>query len=196
LRACILSLICWSSLHVLYLYALFILFAAAITIAYFEHDVIVHAKMFIYIHILFLFSIHGISHHHHHHLLPQWSNVNMSASRSVTASNFLYWQKNHASSFLYAFVNMCVFECFALWIGKFCEILYIKLIIINTKHIKRATTYFLYSYCRKKPFSLWSGAQLNILSISVGWLIIWQNIVLFLLLYCTIACILFSNAWI
>jgi hypothetical protein len=42
-------------------YALFILFAAAINIAYFEHDVIVHAKMFIYIHILFLFSIHGIS---------------------------------------------------------------------------------------------------------------------------------------
>ncbi len=101
----------------LYIYAWFILFTAApaITIAYFEHYVLVHAKMFIYIHILFLFSIHGIS-HHHHHLLPQWSNVNMSSSRSVTASNFLYWQKNRASSFPYAFVNVSVFV-YALFLG-------------------------------------------------------------------------------
>ena len=80
--------------------------------------------MFIYIHILFLFSIHGIS--HHHHLLPQWSIVNRSSSRSVTVSkrkpSLLTKKKDiHASSSPYALIFVCV-GVFALFLASFVRV--------------------------------------------------------------------------
>ncbi|CAF0810505.1 unnamed protein product [Adineta ricciae] len=42
----------------------------------------------IYIHILFLFSIHGIS--HHHHLLPRWSNINYTVQQIISERMHIY----------------------------------------------------------------------------------------------------------
>ena len=116
--------------------------------------------MFIYIHILFLFSIHGLS--HHHHLLPQWSIVNRSSSRSVTVFKYIYLKKK--SSKLTSKNHIIKLMLLLLLLGYVCVCLLDSLGFYSSD--SKVRKYLnLYSNCRKEPFS-------QMIIWSLGWLII------------------------
>lgn len=109
--------------------------------------------LYIYI-FCFCFLFMEFNHHHH---LPQWSNIKVSSSRSVTASNFYTDKKTMLLLFLYAFVNVCIcMFVYALFLGNASFVryfTYISLKLSTDKNIQSIDIILsIYSYYRKRTF--------------------------------------------